>query len=121
MGMPSADKDQVLSQRSDHLLFAVRDGPASDNHFLDGVCPILCVLYSNSGISQIEFFNFQTIFALESAMDMLAEKLGTDPLEFRRIKGVLHSERDREKSPRLFQCKPEGLFSDLNHCPWYST
>jgi uncharacterized glyoxalase superfamily protein PhnB len=39
--MPSADKDQVLSQRSDHLLSAVRDGPASDHHFLDRVRPIL--------------------------------------------------------------------------------
>ncbi len=30
----------------------------------------------------------QTIFALESAMDMLAEKLGIDPLEFRRINSL---------------------------------
>jgi len=30
----------------------------------------------------------QTIFALESAMDMMAEKLGIDPLEFRRINSL---------------------------------
>ncbi len=30
----------------------------------------------------------QTIFALESAMDMLAEKMGIDPLEFRRINSL---------------------------------
>ncbi|OPY76859.1 MAG: Aldehyde oxidoreductase [Syntrophorhabdus sp. PtaU1.Bin058] len=31
----------------------------------------------------------QTTFALESAMDMLAEKIGMDPLEFRRINSLL--------------------------------
>ena len=31
----------------------------------------------------------QTTFALESAMDMLAEKVGMDPLEFRRINSLL--------------------------------
>jgi len=46
------------------------------------------ILTTHPAVQHAEQAHPQTNFALESAVDMLAEKLGIDPLEFRRMNSL---------------------------------